>query len=126
MRARDTESIEQRDQIRAQIGNVVRTGRHRRAPVAAQIVAHDAEVTRERGHLGLPDLERAAERAGQHQHRRAVGAVDHVVYRDRRAHVAPSAALVVGCAPPPGSTCVPWRAAWTRSARSMKSCVLPR
>ena len=107
MGALDAEAVEQRDDVAADVVDRVRPLRDRRPAVPARVDADDAEVLRECRDLGLPELERRAERGEQDDHRRVGRAVDDVV-QVHRCHALAS------------------RASWAARARSMKTSVEPR
>ena len=73
------ELVEEREQtVRERLHRARQLGERRRA-VAGMVVREDAEVLGERGELPLPQLLGRAERVGQHEDRRAVGAVEAVI-----------------------------------------------
>ena len=74
--ALDAELVEQLQHVVGQLVDRVRAGRRRRAAVAAVVVAQHAELVAEGRRLGVPHLERRAERAREHDDGRLLGALE--------------------------------------------------
>ena len=75
-----------RDEVRAEVGDRVRAGRHRRPAVPPQVDAEDAELAHQRRQLRLPHPQRGPERVRQQEHRRIRGPVHRGMKVDRRRH----------------------------------------
>ena len=70
----DVEVVEDRQHVAAEALHGIGAGRHAGFAVAAAVIADHAKQLRERLHLRLPHLQRAAQRIRQHQRRSAVAA----------------------------------------------------
>jgi hypothetical protein len=72
----DTESIEHGEHVSPEPLHRIGPCRHARLAMPAPIVSHQAEVLDEWRDLAIPHVQRGAERARQHEHRRSFPPLD--------------------------------------------------